>query len=289
MKSGYIAIIGQPNVGKSTLLNRLIDVKLSIVSKKPQTTRHRVLGILTENDCQCYFLDTPGLIDPLYELQKVMVKQILKACNDADVILWMIDPFYTSSDFPKDYIYFFTKKPVICVINKIDLVPSRQILPLIDAISKMNVKEIIPTSAMKGEGIQELKHTIESYLPEGPFLFPEDYISDNPERFFVAEMIREKVFECFKKEIPYSTCVLIDEFKERSKGKDYIRATIYVERKSQKGILIGKGGEALKNVGEAARKEIETFLGRKVYLELWVKVKEKWRKNKKFLKELGYS
>jgi GTP-binding protein Era len=289
MKSGYIAIIGQPNVGKSTLLNRLINVKLSIVSKKPQTTRHRVLGILTENDCQCYFLDTPGIVDPQYELQKLMVAQTLKACNDADVILWMIDPFYTPSDFPDECRDYFNKKCVLCIINKVDLVQRPEILPLINRLKSLSMKEIVPISAKTGEGVQELKGLIKSYLPEGPFLFPEEHLSDSPERFFVAEMIREKVFECFKKEIPYSTCVFIDEFKERAKGKDYIRAIIYVERKSQKKILIGKNGDALKHIGEAARKDIEAFLGKKIYLELWVKVKEKWRKNKAFLKELGYS
>jgi GTP-binding protein Era len=163
-----------------------------------------------------------------------------------------------------------------------------KLLPVIDKLKKINIEEIIPISALKGDGLVTLKKAIFRYLPEGPFLYPVDDLSDSPERFFVAELIRERVFESFKKEIPYSTCVVIDEFKEREKGKDYIRALIYVERKSQKGILIGKNGEALKKVGAEARKEIENFLGREVYLELWVKVKEKWRKDKKFLKELGY-
>ncbi|MCK4249964.1 GTPase Era [candidate division WOR-3 bacterium] len=288
MKSGYISIIGKPNVGKSTLLNRLLEIKLSIVSSKPQTTRKRILGILTEGDNQCYFLDTPGLIKPDYELQKLMVNQIKKAAKDADIIIWIVDPWFKPEDFPDALLKSCQKKPLICVINKIDLVPKTKLLPVIDKLEKINIKEIIPISALNGDGLVTLKKTLFRHLPEGPFLYPVDDISDSPERFFVAELIRERVFEFFKKEIPYSTCVVIDEFKEREKGKDYIRALIYVERKSQKGILIGKKGEALKKVGAEARKEIENFLGREVYLELWVKVKEKWRKDKKFLKELGY-
>lgn len=288
MKSGYISIIGKPNVGKSTLLNRLLDVKLSIVSSKPQTTRHRVLGILTEEDCQCYFLDTPGLVAPHYELQKFMINQIKRALKDADIIVWMIDPWFKQEDYPQNILQSNRDKPIICCINKIDLVAKSKVLPVIEAVKKLNFQEIVPVSALTGDGIPALKQILFTHLPEGPFLYPEEDISDSPERFFVAEIIREQVFNQFSKEIPYATCVVIDEFKEREKGKDYIRAIIYVEKESQKGILIGKGGTALKKVGADARKEIEQFLGRPVYVELWVKVKDKWRKDKKFLKELGY-
>ncbi|MGB3478237.1 MAG: GTPase Era [bacterium] len=288
MKSGYISIIGKPNVGKSTLLNRLLKIKLSIVTAKPQTTRKRILGILTEGEYQCYFLDTPGLIEPAYELQEQMVKQIKKALADADIIIWVINPWFKQEDYPKVFLKAFKKKPVLCVINKIDLVPKNELLPVIDAVKGLPVKAIIPLSALRGDGLEACKKNIFKYLPEAPFFYPEEELSDRPERFFVAELIREKVFALFGKEIPYSTCVLIDEFKEREKGKDFIRAIIYVERKSQKGIIIGKNGEALKKVGEQARKAIEEFLGRGIYLELWVKLKEKWRKDKKFLKELGY-
>jgi len=288
MKSGYISIIGKPNVGKSTLLNRLLEFKLSIVTAKPQTTRKRILGILTEGEHQCYFLDTPGLIDPGYELQEYMVAHIKNAVNDADIIIWVIDPWFKKDEYPKVFLKAFQKKPVICAINKIDLVDHSKLLSLIDTVRTLPVSEIIPLSALTGDGMDICKKTIYKYLPDGPFLYPEQEISDRPERFFAAELIREKVFELFGEEIPYSTCVLIDEFKERSKGKDFIRATIYVERASQKGIIIGKKGEALKKVGSRARRAIEQFLGRKVFLELWVKVKTKWRKNKKFLKELGY-
>jgi len=288
MKSGYISIIGKPNVGKSTLLNRLLQTKLSIVSPKPQTTRHRILGILTEDEYQCCFLDTPGLIKPHYLLQEMLVKQIKRSLEDADEVLWMTDPWFKEKELPLEFKKVFNKKPTIAVINKIDLVSKDELLPIMNTIKKSAVKEIIPVSALNGDGIEELKKAIFKYLPEGPFLYPAEDLSDAPERFFVAELIRERLFEFFKKEIPYSTCVLIDEFKERDKGKDYIRAVIYVERKSQKGIIIGKNGAALKKIGEEARKKIEDFLGREVYLELWVKVKEKWRKDKKFLKEIGY-
>ena len=288
MKAGYITIIGKPNVGKSTLVNRLLGTKLSIVSSRPQTTRNRILGILTEGDYQCYFLDTPGLIQPHYALQTLLIDQIKKSIADADIILWVVDPSYKPSDAPDDGLLDITSKPVLCIINKIDLIPRSKILPLIDTLRSHAVKEIIPVSARTGMGFAELKKAIFSYLPEGPFLYPEENISDKPERFFVAEIIREKVFSLFHEEIPYSTCVVIDEFREREVGKDFIRAIIYVERKSQRIILIGKKGAMLKKVGEIARKEIEHFLGRPVYLELWVKIREKWRKNKAFLKELGY-
>ncbi|UCG91908.1 MAG: GTPase Era [candidate division WOR-3 bacterium] len=288
MKSGYISIIGKPNVGKSTLLNRLLAVKLAIVSSKPQTTRNRILGILTEGDHQCYFLDTPGIIQPSYELQMLMVSQIKRAVQDADIIVWMVDPWFQTEDFNQEVFHYIKRQPIICVINKIDLIPKSELLPIIEAIKNQGVREIIPISALTGDGIEDLKKTIFHYLPESPFLYSPEDLSDSPERFFVAELVRERVFDYFKKEIPYATAVIIDEFKEREKGKDYIRAIIYVERKSQKAILIGKNGEALKKVGEAARKEIEDFLGREIYLDLWVKVREKWRKDKKFLKELGY-
>ncbi len=287
MKTGYVSIIGKPNVGKSTLLNRLLDTKIAIVGSKPQVTRDRILGILTEDNCQCCFLDTPGIIKPVYELHRLMVAKIKRAIEDADVIIWMIDPWSGAEDFPKD-LMAAKRGPVICVINKIDLVEKSKLLAIIETLKKINLKEIIPVSALTGEGVDRLKKIIFEYLPEGPFLYPVEDISDRPERFFVAELIREKIFDHFQKEIPYATCVAIDDFREREKGKDYIRATIYVERPSQKIILVGKHGEALKNIGAEARKEIEKFLGRPVFLDLWVKVKENWRKDSKFLKEIGY-
>ena len=288
MKAGYVAIIGKPNVGKSTLLNRLLDMKIAAVTSKPQTTRNRILGILTQGEHQACFIDTPGIIDPEYELQELMMKQIRTAIMDADVIISMVDPWLKDTQQYAEQLKLTKDTPRIIVINKIDLVPKTNLLPLIADLKNTDACAIIPVSALNGEGIDDLKEMIFKHLPEGEFLYPEDDVSDAPERFFVADLIREKIFEIFKKEIPYASCVLIDEFKEREKGKDYIRAVIYVERQSQKAIIIGKKGAALKSVGEKARREIETFLGKPVFLELWVKVKEKWRKNKKFLKELGY-
>ena len=288
MKTGYIAIIGEPNVGKSTLFNRLIGTKLSVVSKKPQTTRNRILGILTENGYQCCFLDTPGIISPEYPLQESMVSQIRTAVEDSDILIWMTDPWFKQKNFPKNLIKQARRKQIIAVINKVDLIQKSALLPVIEQIKELGIKDIIPTSAIKGDGISVLKETIFRVLPEGPFLYPEEDLSDSPERFFVAEIIREKIFEHFKEEIPYSTCVIIEEYKEREQGKDFIRAAIYVEKDSQKGIIIGKKGAALKRIGATARREIENLTGHSVYLDLWVKVKEKWRKDKKFLKEIGY-
>lgn len=288
MKTGYVAIIGEPNVGKSTLLNRFLKTKLSITSEKPQTTRYKILGILTEDDHQCIFLDTPGIIEPNYLLQEYMIKEIKEAIESSDLILWMVDPWFKSDKFSEDFLKLIEKKTIILIINKIDLVKKNDLLPLMDRLKEFKIKEIVPISALTNEGVDELKKIIFEELPEGPFLYPAEDISDRPERFFVAEIIREKIFEFYKKEIPYSTAVVIEEFKERTSGKDYIRATIYVERDSQKGILIGKDGAGLKKIGQIARKSIEEFIGHEVYLDLWVKVKEKWRKDKKFLKEIGY-
>lgn len=288
MKAGYVAIIGKPNVGKSTLLNLILGTKISAVTQKPQTTRSRILGILTEGNHQACFIDTPGMIQPEYELQELMVKQIRKAIMDADCVVWMIDPWFKYNQIYKEFMKLAKTVPKIIAINKIDLVAKSELLPLIDRLRSTEVNEIVPISALSGEGVEALKEVIFKCLPESDFLYPKEDVSDAPQRFFVADFIREKIFETFKKEIPYASCVIIDEFKEREKGKDYIRAVIYVERKSQKAILIGRQGAALKKVGEKARREIEGFLDKPVFLELWVKVKEKWRKNKKFLKELGY-
>ncbi len=289
MKSGYVAIIGEPNVGKSTLFNRLINTKISIVSDKPQTTRRKILGILTEDDCQCLFLDTPGIFEPIYEFQEKMAVAAKEAIEQADILIWVIEPFFRPEKFPLGFLKFFDKRKLFIAINKIDLIRKTDLLPAIEKIKVYNAEGIFPISALNGLGIDELKKAIIDNLPEGPFFYDADQISDQPERFFVSELIQEKLFIYLKKEIPYATCVIIEEFREREEEKKiYIRATIYVEKESQKGILIGRKGNLLKKIGSEARKEIESFLGKGVYLDLWVKVKEKWRKDPKFLRELGY-
>lgn len=290
-KCGYVALIGRPNVGKSTLMNNLLQIKLSIVTPKPQTTRHRILGILNEPDYQIIFLDTPGFLEPKYKLQEIMAKTIRRTINDADLILFMIESDEKPS--PKDISILneltTTDKPIILIINKIDLIDKDKLLPLIDSYSsQFKLIDIIPVSALTMDGFDILRNAIKTYLPYSVPFYPPDVLTEHPERFFVAEIIREKIFQKYGEEIPYSTTVTIEEFKEREHGKDYIRATIYVERTSQKGILIGKKGAALKTVGQLARKDIELFLQRQVFLDLHVSIKEKWRFKEGTLRELGY-
>lgn len=290
-KAGYVALIGRPNVGKSTLMNALLGQKLSIVTPKPQTTRHRVLGILNGKDYQMIFLDTPGLLIPRYKLQETMVKAARSAIQEADVLLFMIEPEDKISEANRSILtdLIQTQKPLILTINKIDLIEKEKLLPIIDDYTKtFKLTSIIPISALKADGLDRLKQLIIEVLPGGIPFYPPEMITDRPERFFVAEIIREKIFQKYGEEIPYSTSVVIEEFKERDYGKDYIRAVIYVERTSQRGIIIGKQGAALKKIGQIAREEIELFLGRAVYLELFVKVKEKWRQQERALRELGY-
>ncbi len=292
-KSGYVSIIGKPNVGKSTLLNRLIGVKIAAMSPKPQTTRHRILGILTRENAQILFLDTPGIITkPKHELHKRMLKNAVDSAQEADVILFMTDPY--GPDELDNYVIELLKdikKPVICAINKVDAVEKTGLLPLIETYNKMYpFKEIFPISVTMGINIEELLDAIVKYLPEGEFYYPEDATTDKNERFMVEEIIREKLYNLYGEEIPYATAVKVDEFiekDERHGGVDYIRVIIYVEKESQKPIIIGKGGLKIKKLGTYARKEIEAFLGRKVFLELWVKVHEKWRKDRQFLDRLS--
>ncbi len=293
-RCGYVAIIGKPNVGKSTLMNTLLGQKISIVTKKPQTTRHKILGILSSESHQIIFLDTPGLIKPNYLLQSAMMDAVKTGIDEADVILFMIDAqeINLSDNFTNGIDFKSIKdlnKPVLLVINKVDTINKLQLLPAIEFYSNnYPFVEIFPISALKGVGTEILATRIASYLPKHEPFYPLDVVSDASERFFVSEIIREKIFEYFQKEIPYSTSVEIIEFKERSDKKDFISADIYVERSSQKGILIGKSGAALKKVGELARKDIELFLSKEVFLELHVKVREKWRGSEAWLKRLGY-
>lgn len=291
MKVGYCAISGEPNVGKSTLQNSLLGNKLSIVTPKPQTTRHRISGILTTSEYQIVFLDCPGIIEPHYELQSVMMRRVEQALQDADLIMFMVEATLQPAEREKGIIEELKdyRKPLFLIINKIDLVKKQDILPLIEAYQKFhNFDEVVPISALTGDGLEILLELVVKYLPSGEPLYPPDQLADQSERFFVSEIIREKIFLFYGEEIPYSTAVVIDEFIERQGRKDYVKATIYVERESQKPILIGKRGSALKKVGEVARKEIEEFLGRKVYLELWVKIRKDWRKKPGDIKEFGY-
>jgi GTP-binding protein Era len=292
LKCGYAAIIGRPNVGKSTLVNLLLDFHLSIITPKPQTTRNRILGILSGENFQIIFYDTPGLLEPQYELHRAMVKAAKSAIEQSDVVLLLVEA--SAPIHPKDIAILDDLKnigkPLFLVINKIDLVPKTILLPLIDAYwSKYEFKEIVPISALKNDNVDQLKKIIIQAIPEGFPFYPVDAITEHPVRFFVSEIIREKIFQNYGEEIPYSTAVVIDEFKDKVGAKDHIKARIVVEKQSQKGIIIGKGGAALKKIGQAARKDIEAFLGREVYLELWVAVREKWRQKDTFLREFGYS
>lgn len=288
--SGYAAIIGKPNVGKSTLLNTLLAAKISAVTHKPQTTRKKIIAIYSDEGSQIVFIDTPGVFEPNYELQKIMVRIAMHTMAEAEIILYMVDTQQYELD---GYILETLKrleKPTILIINKIDLINKNLLLPMIaEARDTFPFKDIIPTSALKGMNTGAVMHSIKSYLPEGPPLFPEDSLSSLPERFFVADAIREQVFLQYGKEIPYSTAVYIEEFREaNTRKKDYIRAIILVERDSQKKIVIGKKGDAIKRLGMAARKSIELFLGRPVFLELFVKTRKKWRENAAILRSIGY-
>ena len=290
-KSGYVAIVGKPNVGKSTLINDFLGCKLSIVTPKPQTTRKKIMGVLTKEEYQIVFYDTPGVMEPRYELQKYMVKEAFDAIEDADVVLMMAEPFEPPTEWDKEILKKLSQvnTPVILAINKIDLIEKDSLIPILSAYDQQfKFAEIVPISALKGTNLDLMLNLVVKYLPEWEPFFPEDYMTDYNERFLASEIIREKVFEFYGEEIPYSTTVEIEEFKEREAGKDFIKAIIYVERDSQKGIIIGENGKAIKRVGVIAREEIEKQIGRKVFLELWVKVMEKWRKDKKKMYKLGY-
>ena len=289
-RSGFITVIGRPNVGKSTLINAVTGQKIAAVSDKPNTTRNRILGIRTLPDAQLVFIDTPGIHKARGKLGKAMVHTAMSAIEEADVILMMIevkDPFGKGDSF----IIGNLPKPAILVINKIDTVRKGEILGIIDESRRFEGKflEVIPVSAMKSDGIDDLLATIIRYLPEGPKYFPEDMITDQPERFLAAEFIREKIFQLTKQEIPYKTAVVIEEFKDVPEKKLVrISAVIYVERSNHKGIIIGKRGEMLKEIGSLAREDIERVLGAKVFLELWVKVSERWTERENLIRDFGY-
>ena len=290
-RAGYVALLGKPNVGKSTLLNALMKQKLAIVTPKPQTTRHTTIAILNGKNFQAILMDTPGIFQPRkgIRLQQSMVRRAISALKDADVVVLMAEPdISTEKDLPIREIKR-TDRPVILTINKIDTVSKKVLLPAIDAARRMyDFQEIVPISALRADGLDELLDSIMRLLPFGSPFYPPDVLTDKPERFFVGEIIRETIFVRYGQEIPYTTTVTVEDFSERDKGKDFIRAVVYTERASQKAILIGKKGKALKRIGEKARKEIEEFLGRPVYLELWVKTRKDWRKKARDLREFGY-
>ena len=295
-KAGYVTILGLPNSGKSTLLNALLGQKLSIITKKPQTTRKQILGILTEKDYQIIFLDTPGILKPNYLLQKKMMDFVSTAVFDADIILIMVD-LANDKDGNKilgnetiKKIIDSKSKPLFLLLNKIDLSNEEDVKKLIARFETTEkFLKIIPISAEYKMNIESIIIKILEVLPKGPKYYPDDIISDVNERFIVSEIIREKLLEQFQEEIPYSCEVIITEFNERENRKDFISAEIIVERQSQKGIIIGKGGGALKKLGQISRRAIEEFLEREVYLELRVKVRQNWRSDEKYLKSFGYS
>ncbi|MCK9374659.1 MAG: GTPase Era [Syntrophobacterales bacterium] len=290
-KCGYIAIIGVPNVGKSTLLNRLVGEKLAITSPKPQTTRHRLLGIVNRPAAQLLFLDTPGMLDPRGALNATLVQAALTALSEADVVVWLVEPRRPASD-DKVLLPHLRQlhRPLIVAINKIDSVSKPQLLPLISAYHELfPASAIIPISGLQGDGVEALVAEILKFLPASGPLYPPDQETDSTERFLVGELIRERVLHHTSEEIPHAVAVQIEEFDESRRPQLIkIRAVIFVERDSQKGILIGKQGHMLKTIGAEARAEIEPLLGARVFLELWVKVWKNWRKDPKALRVLGY-
>ena len=292
-KSGYVSIIGEPNVGKSTLLNGMMGEKLAIVTPKPQTTRNRIMGIVTTEGYQLIFLDTPGIVAPKYLLHDEMVKAAYRAIKDADLIIYMVDgsqPPPVLEARILNRIRETESRKVFLVINKIDLIEAPALLPIIAQYrGKFPFVEIVPISAQNTGDVLRLRDLIVTHLPTGPLYFPDDQISDLPDRFFVAETVREKVFLRTQQEIPYASGVTVEEFKHRSNGKIYIRAIIYTERLSQKRILIGDRGNMIKQIGRLAREEIEQFLNASVFLELQVYVKEDWRRDVRKLRDMGYA
>jgi GTP-binding protein Era len=288
-KAGFVNIIGNPNVGKSTLSNKLIGERLSIITSKAQTTRHRIFGIVNKEDYQIVFSDTPGVLKPKYKLQESMLNFSKSALTDADILLYITDTVETP-DKNDEFLSLVKKSkvPVLLAINKIDLVQQRELEELMDFWKKeLPDAEIFPLSALHKFNIQNLYKRIVELLPESPPFFDKDALTDKPERFFVSEIIREKILLNYQKEIPYSVEVEIEQYKEGPK-RNNIRCIIHVSRDSQKGIIIGHQGKALKKLGIDARKEIEMFLGKQIYLELYVKVSKDWRDQDSFLKNFGY-
>jgi GTP-binding protein Era len=292
-KSGFVAVIGQPNVGKSTLVNRLVRYKVAIVSPKPQTTRQRVMGILTRKDVQVIFVDTPGVHRPRHKLGEAMVSSATGAIPDADVVLFMVDVSTPPDDEDRmiaEMIRKYTENTVILVLNKMDLLPPEDVKPHTEAYWALAPyhQEWMMTCATAGENLNKLLELIIEALPEGPRYYPGDQVTDQTERQIAAEMIREQVLHHTYHEVPHSVAVVVEEFKERENGVVYIAANVFVEKESQKGIVIGRGGKMLRQIGTGARAEIERMVGGRIYLDLWVKVREGWRHDERELRRLGY-
>lgn len=290
-KSGFVSIIGRPNVGKSTFTNRVIGHKIAIMSDKAQTTRNKIQGVMTREDAQIIFLDTPGIHKPKHKLGDYMMRVAKNTLSEIDAIMFMVN---VNEDIGRGDEYIMemlknVKTPVFLVLNKIDLVHPDALMPKIEKYKTyMNFTEIVPISALEGLNVDHFIDVLKDYLPEGPKYYPDDQISDHPEQFVVGEIIREKILHLTSEEIPHAIGVNVDRMIKESEERVRIEATIFVERDSQKGIVIGKGGKKLKEVGKRARRDIEMLLGSKVYLELWVKVQKDWRNKVNFIRQMGY-
>lgn len=288
-KSGYVAIVGKPNAGKSTLMNQILGSKLSIATHKPQTTRHQVIGIHSTEDAQVIFLDTPGLINPKYELQKAMMRFVEKAEKEADIILFIVDvnekniPEHAFEELGK------FKKPILLIINKIDISQQEHAIKLSEELNeRFSFTKTVFISALVGQGVEGLLEEVSKLLPLGPPFYPDDILSEHPVRFFVSELIREQLFLQYHEEIPYSCTVEVIQYEERD-DLDYVNAEIIVNRASQKGMIIGKGGKAIKMLGSKSRESIEAFIDKKVFLDLHVKVRDKWREKEGMVRNFGYN
>jgi GTP-binding protein Era len=288
-RAGFVTVVGRPNVGKSTLVNRLVGQKVAIVSNKPQTTRNRILAVMARPEAQLVLFDTPGIHKPMHEMNRRMVETAVRSVSQGDIVLWLVEvgePPGAGDRFVRDALAK-AGRPVILALNKIDRVSRPKILPAIDAYrGLLDFSEVVPISALKGDNVDRLEKVLLEHLPEGPALYPDDYLTDQPERFFVAEIVRERILHHTRQEIPYACGVVIESFKEEE-GLVRIHAVVFVERDGQKGILIGRGGSMLKAIGIEARRQIEEFLGTRVYLGLFVKVRSGWRDSEQILAEMG--
>lgn len=290
-KSGFVAIVGRPNVGKSTLMNHVIGQKIAIMSDKPQTTRNKIHGVYTSETMQVVFLDTPGIHKRQSKLGDFMNNTALNTLGEVEAVLFLVDAAEGLGGGDRFIIERLkdVRTPVILVLNKIDRVEPEQLLPLIEEYSKLHAfSEIVPISAKLGNNVGTLLEQIGKYLPEGPQYYPEDQVTDHPEQFVCAELIREKILHLTREEVPHSIAVTIEDMRVQENGVVYISAVIFVERDSQKGIIIGKQGALLKEIGKLARQDIENLLGSRIFLELWVKVKKDWRNQERILKDLGF-